>query len=99
MEIVGFNVYRDGGTIEIKTKCGTTLYIGSRINNSEDKIYYQYTNYDNRNNHLVDNCDQVLREIVIGLSNYKNDFYQTSIDHFVERHKSIIRDNALNKLI
>jgi hypothetical protein len=42
MEIVSFQTFRDGGTIEITTSDGTKYFIGNKLSNRENKVYSLY---------------------------------------------------------
>jgi hypothetical protein len=98
MEIVSFQTFRDGGTIEITTSDGTKYFIGNKLSNRENKVYSLYPRHEDGDKFLLPNSDELLRKIVNALQKYKSDFYQKSIDHFVNTYLREQREINLNKL-
>jgi hypothetical protein len=98
MEVLSFNTFRDGGTIEITLFGGIQYFIGNRLNKKENKVYYAYPKHEHGDKYLASNSDELLKEIVFALQKYKSDYYQPSIDHFVNTYLMEQRDIILNKL-
>lgn len=98
MEVLSFNTFRDGGTIEITLFGGIQYFIGNRLNQKENKVYYAYPKHEHGDKYLASNSDELLKEIVFALQKYKSDYYQPSIDHFVNTYLMEQREIVLNKL-
>lgn len=97
MEIVSFQT--DGCTIKITTSDGTKYFIGNKLSNRENKVYsLLYPRHEDGDKFLLPNSDELLRKIVNALQKYKSDFYQKSIDHFVNTYLREQREINLNKL-
>jgi len=81
MEIKKFEMYRDGGTIELTTNKGIFCFderIGSSANG---RLYEGYPKRDNSN--LIENSDDLEQELIDSLKSFKCDLYQSSIDYFI----------------
>lgn len=81
MEIKKFEMYRDGGTIELTTDKGIFCFderIGSSTNG---RLYEGYPKRDNSN--LIKNSDDLEQELIDSLKSFKSDLYQSSIDYFI----------------
>ena len=81
MEIKKIEMYLDGGTIEIETDKGIFCFderIGSK---TKGRLYDGYPKSDNSN--LIENSENLETELIECLKLYKNDFYQSSIDYFI----------------
>jgi hypothetical protein len=81
MEINNFDVYRDGGTIEVVTDKGIFCFDGRIGSNTKGRLYDGYPKSDNSN--LIENSESIEAELIEGLKLYKNNFYQESIDYFI----------------
>ena len=81
MEIKKFEMYRDGGTIELDTDKGIFCFDGRIGSNTKGRLYKGYPKDDNSN--LIENSDDLENQLIECLKLYKNDFYQRSIDYFI----------------
>ena len=81
MEIKKFEMYRDGGTIELDTDKGIFCFDGRIGSNTKGRLYKGYPKDDNGN--LIENSDDLENQLIECLKLYKNDFYQRSIDYFI----------------
>lgn len=82
MEIVKFEIYKDGGTIEISTDKGVYCFDDRLFSQTKGKLYDGYPKKDNSN--LIENSEDLEKEILECLKFYKNDFYQNSINHILK---------------
>lgn len=83
MEILDFEIYLDGGTIEITTDKGVFCIDHRLQTNTEGKWYTNYPEDDNSN--LIKDSDDLEKEILESLKSYKNEFYQSSIDDLLSK--------------
>jgi hypothetical protein len=81
MHIRNFELYRDGGTIEIETDLGIFCFDGRLSSTTKGKLFSGYPLPDNSN--LVENSLALETAILEALKVYKNEFYQTAIDYFI----------------
>ena len=81
MEIKKFEMYRDGGTIELETDKGIFCFDERIGSNTKGRIYDGYPKSDNSN--LIENSEGLESELIEGLKLYKNDFYQSLIEYFI----------------
>ena len=81
MEIKKFEMYRDGGTIELDTDKGIFCFDERIGSNTKGRLYQGYPKDDNSN--LIENSEDLEIELIVCLKLYKNDFYQSSIDYFI----------------
>ena len=81
MEIKKFEMYRDGGTIELDTDKGIFCFDGRIDSNTKGRLYKGYPKDDNSN--LIENSDDFENQLIECLKLYKNNFYQRSIDYFI----------------
>ena len=93
LEIKKFGVLLDGGSIVIDTNEGT-YFIDNRIGSMTiDTIYKgipeSLEDYDKviKGETLTD----TIEKLIVGLSNYKNDFYQTSINYIITELKNRLK--------
>ena len=82
MEIKKFEMYRDGGTIELTTDKGIFCFDKRIRSNTKGRLYEGYPKRDNSN--LIENSDDLEQELIDSLKSFKSDFYQSSIDYFIE---------------
>lgn len=82
MEIKKFEMYRDGGTIELDTDNGIFCFDERIGSNTKGRLYDGYPKNDNSN--LIENSEDLETELIGCLKLYKNDFYQSSIDYFIK---------------
>ena len=92
-EVQKFGVLLDGGSTVIDTNEGT-YFIDNRIGSmTRDTIYKgipeSLEDYDKiiKGETLTD----TIKKLVVGLSNYKNDFYQTSINYIITELKNRLK--------
>ena len=81
MEITNFKIYMDGGTIELKTNKGIFCFderIGSL---TKGRLYEGYPK--NNKSNLIENSYDLEHELIEKLKYFKDNFYQNSIDHFI----------------
>jgi hypothetical protein len=81
MKINNFKMYLDGGTIELDTDKGIFCFDKRIRSNTKGRIYDGYPKSDNSN--LIENSEDLESELIEGLNFYKNDFYQSSIEYFI----------------
>ena len=81
MEINKFKMYLDGGTIELDTDRGIFCFDERIRSNTKGRLYDGYPKSDNSN--LIENSEDLEIELIECLKLYKNDFYQSSIDYFI----------------
>jgi hypothetical protein len=82
MEIKKFEMYRDGGTIELTTDKGIFCFDERIRSNTKGRLYNGYPKKDNSN--LIENSDELEQELIDSLKSFKSDFYQSSIDYFIK---------------
>lgn len=82
MPIKKFNVYRDGGTMEIITDEGTFCFDGRIESSTKGRLYNGYPKDNNSN--LIKNSEELEKKLIDNLKNYKDDFNQISIDHLIK---------------
>ena len=97
MEIKKFKMYLDGGTIELTTDKGIFCFDERIESDTKGRLYEDYPKRDNSN--LIENSDDIERELIISLKLYKNNFYQSSIDYFISSKQNLIRDKLLNNIL
>jgi hypothetical protein len=87
MKIIGYEIYKDGGSINITCKPENSpiiveFWYDFRINTrTRGELYIGYPNNDNSN--LVEQPYLIEKEIINALKEYKNDSYQYSIDNLI----------------
>ena len=93
LEINKFEVLKDGGSIVIDTNEGT-YFIDNRIGSMTIYTIYKgipesLEDYDKviKGEILID----TIKKLIDGLSNYKNDFYQTTINHIIIELKNRLK--------
>ena len=82
MEVKKFGTYRDGGTTEITTDKGIFCFDERIGSNTKGRLYRGYPKRDNSN--LIENSDDLEQELIDSLKSFKGDFYQDSIDYFID---------------
>lgn len=87
MRIIKFNVYRDGGTIEIPTDEGIFCFDYRLGTSTKGRLYRGYPKDDNSN--LIENSSELETILIENLKNYKDDFNQNFIDFFLKTKVSI----------
>jgi hypothetical protein len=87
MEIKKFEMYRDGGTIELTTDKGIFCFDERIRSNTKGRLYDGYPKRDNSN--LIENSDDLEQELIDSLKSFKSDFYQSSIDYFINSKQKI----------
>lgn len=89
MKIINYKRYRDGGTDELTTEDGTEYCLDGRIRSeTKSRWYIGYPKSDNSN--LIEDSKQLQIDLITALKDYKNDFYQKSIDYLIKEltHKN-----------
>ena len=81
MEIKKFKMYLDGGTIELETGKGIFCFDGRIGSNTKGRLYDGYPKSDNSN--LIENSDELEDRIIESLKFFHDDFYQSSIERFI----------------
>ena len=81
MEIKKFEMFLDGGTIKITTDEGIFCFDERIGSNTKGRLYQGYPKDDNSN--LIETSEDLETELIGCLKLYKNDFYQSSIDYFI----------------
>ena len=81
MKINNFKMYLDGGTIELDTDKGIFCFDERIGSNTKGILYNGYPKDDNSN--LIENSEDLETELIECLKLYKNDFYQSSVDYFI----------------
>lgn len=82
MVILDFNMYTDGGTIEITTNKGIFCFDNRMHSVTKGKLYWEYPKLNNSN--LLRDSAELESEIINALKNYDNTFYASSIEHFLK---------------
>ena len=86
MVVTKFNMYSDGGTVEIVTNRGIFCFDNRIGSKTTGRLYNGYPN-DNNSNIVEDSID-LENDLIDALKNYKDAFYQSSIDFFIKEHSS-----------
>jgi hypothetical protein len=97
IEIKDFDMYRDGGTIQITTDEGIFCFDDRLGSTTKGRLYSFYPLLDNSN--LIENSKELEYRIIKSLKSYKNDFYQKSIDHFVKSKAHLLRDDIIEDIL
>lgn len=84
MKIIKFECYKDGGTSELTIEDGTKYCFDDRLfSKTKNSLYLGYPKSDNSN--LIEDSENLKRELMTALKDYKNDFYKVSIDYLIKR--------------
>ena len=78
MPIKKFNVYRDGGTMEIITDEGTFCFDGRIESSTKGRLYNGYPKDNNSN--LIENSSALEELLIEKLKNHEDDFYHKCYD-------------------
>lgn len=81
MEIKKFEMFLDGGTIKITTDEGIFCFDHRIRTRTEGRLYDGMPKDDNSN--LIENPDELEDRIIEALKFFRNDFYQSSIEHLI----------------
>ena len=81
MEIKKFEMYLDGGTIELDTDKGIFCFDERIGSNTKGRLYDGYPKDDNSN--IIENSEDLENQLIECLKLYKNYSYQRSIDYFI----------------
>ena len=81
MKINNFKMYLDGGTIELDTDKGIFCFDDRLSSRTKGRLYDGYPKDDNSN--LIENSEDLETKLIECLKFYKNDFYQSSVDYFI----------------
>ena len=82
MKILNFERFKDGWTTEITTDEGV-FTIDERLGTkTRGGLYLGYPNKDNSN--IINDSKEMEEKIIEALKNYKNEFYQASIECFIK---------------
>jgi hypothetical protein len=82
MKVLKFDVYRDGGTIEITTNEGVFCVDGRINTKTRDAFYFGYPNDDDSN--VITNSRNLELEIIEALKSYEDIFFDEAIKLFIE---------------
>ena len=81
MEIKKFEIFLDGGTIKITTDEGIFCFDHRIRTTTEGRLYDGMPKDDNSN--LIENSDELEGKIIESLKFFRDDFYQSSIEHLI----------------
>jgi hypothetical protein len=81
MVIEKFNMYLDGGTVEVTTDKGVFCFDNRLRSNTNGRLFDGYPKKDNSN--LIENYESLEVEIIENLKTFKDEFYQESIEAFI----------------
>lgn len=81
MVIERFNMYLDGGTVEVTTDKGVFCFDNRLRSNTKGRLFGGYPKKDNSN--LIENSESLGAEIIENLKTFKDEFYQESIESFI----------------
>ena len=81
MEIKKFEMFLDGGTIKITTDEGIFCFDHRIRTTTEGRLYDGMPKDDNSN--LIENSDELEGKIIESLKFFRDDFYQSSIEHLI----------------
>ena len=81
MEIKKFEMFLDGGTIKITTDEGIFCFDHRIKTTTEGRLYKGMPKDDNSN--LIEHSDELEDRIIESLKFFHDDFYQSSIEHFI----------------
>ena len=81
MKIEKYSVFLDGKTIQVITNKGTFSFDNRIHSATPGRLYKGFPKDDNSN--LIENYDELEKEIIEALKLYHDDFYQSSIEHFI----------------
>jgi hypothetical protein len=84
MIIIKYDVYKDGGTVEITTDEGVFCFDGRLKSETKDSLYYGYPRKDNSN--IMENQTELKKEIIESLKNFKHPFYDPHIGSFISKN-------------
>ena len=82
MKIIKYNVYLDGGTVEIKTDKGVFCFDGRIRSNTEGRLYQGYPKKDNSN--IIENSIELEKKLIEALKSHKDEDYQNAINDFIK---------------
>ena len=82
MEIKKFEMFLDGGTIKITTDEGIFCFDHRIRTTTEGRLYDGIPKDDNSN--LIENSDELEGRIIESLKFFRDDFYQSSIEHLIK---------------
>ena len=97
MEIKGYDMFSDGGTIQITTDEGIFCFDDRLMSTTKGRLYSGYP-IDNNSN-LIENSEELEYRIIKSLKSYKNETYQKSIDHLVKSKIHLFRDNIIDNIL
>jgi hypothetical protein len=81
MKVTRFNLYRDGGTIEVTTDEGIFCVDGRIESTTKGKFFVGYPLPDNSN--IVLDSKNLELKIIEALKNYNDEFFDQAIHHFI----------------
>lgn len=86
MQIIQYDEYLDGGTVEIRTDKDEIYCFDNRIKTkTPNELYLGYPKDDNSN--LILDSKVLKDKIFKALKNYKHKFFKPSIDNFIKTKK------------
>jgi len=84
MLIKEFNIYKDGGTIEVRTTKGIFCFDNRLCSESKNEMFKGYPKNDN-SNMLID-AEDLKQEIVESLKTFDDKFHQEQITDFIKNN-------------
>ena len=97
MEIKGYDMFLDGGTIKITTDEGIFCFDYRIMSTTKGRLYSGYPMNDISN--LIENSEELEYRIIKSLKSYKNETYQKSIDHLVKSKIHLFRDIMIDNIL
>lgn len=86
MKIIKFEKYLDGGTIKIISDSGTFFFDARFGSDTKGRLYNGYP--EDPGSQIIENSENLERELLEALKLYKDDFYQSQIDYFLNSRKA-----------
>jgi len=105
IEIKGFDMYRDGGTIKITTNEGIFCFDGRLGSTTKGRLYYGYPMDDDMRQiagalgKLIENSEELEYRIIKSLKSYKKENYQKAIDYLVKSKLHLFRDDIIEDIL
>jgi hypothetical protein len=87
MKILKFDMYKDGGTIEIVTDEGIYCFDDRLFTKTKGRLYNDYPKDDNSN--LIENSTEIEKKIINALKEYDDDFYNEQIKNLIHLMENV----------
>jgi len=85
MEVLKYRMFKDGGTSEITTTEGTFCFDNRLKSSFKGRLFNGYPQKDNSN--LIEDSEKLKECLIEALSEFKDEFYQETIDYLVESQR------------